>query len=279
MNNLAIHLDKSFDNLTEEQLGDIFPKVRRQSLDAWFQDSPSPGPKYAVKAIKLSRLPAEYLSTRLCVFDFDQSFMAHSPPQDLSHIPPAYPAPESIFSLINSPEADIWALGSILFRLRTPNTQLFWDFSTSGPLATAIRMHEVLGTMPEEWYTLPFVNNYPVHGPLQPNTECHMLKDMRMDDFTLEQLVNRIVDPYRPEDSMAPRIGAEKLCVKVPRLDILDEKGKEDLKAKHTTPIQAQDAEHFTDLLRRVFAHDSSKRITAKGILEHPWLVVERGQP
>lgn len=162
-----------------------------------YSHCPNPGPKYAVKAIKLSRLPAEYMSARLCILDFDQSFMAHSPPQGLSHAPPAYLAPESIFSLTNGPEADIWALGSILFRLRTPNTQLFWDFLTSGPLATAIRMHEVLGgPMPEKWYMLPFVNNYPIHGTLPPDAECHMLKDMRLVDLTLEQLVNRVVDPY-----------------------------------------------------------------------------------
>lgn len=276
---MAIRLDKPLDILTEKQLGDIFGEPRRLFLDPCFRDRPSPGPKYAVEAVELSKLPAEYLSTRLCILDFDEAFLANSPPPGLAHIPAPYLAPESIFSLNNGPEADIWALGCILYSLRRPASQLFWDLFASGPLATAIRMYEVLGSMPQEWYTFPFLkmDRHPVHGPLQPGTEYRTLENMHMGGPHLEQLVSRIVEPRRPANSTAPRTGAEKFCIKVPEWDIDEETGISEFKAKHTTPIQQEDAELFANLLRQIFTYDHRKRITAKQILEHPWMM-EPGQ-
>jgi serine/threonine protein kinase len=99
---------------------------RTKFLDPWFRDTPSPGPRYAVETADLSLLLSQYLSTRFCVLDFDQAFLANHPPSAVAHIPPPYLAPESIFELTNGPAADIWAFGSILYSLRAP-VHLFWD--------------------------------------------------------------------------------------------------------------------------------------------------------
>jgi serine/threonine protein kinase len=278
---VAVRLGKPLDTLTEEQLGDIFGEPRRRSLDPCFRDRPSPGPKYAVETVDLSRLPAEYLSTRLCILDFDEAFLANSPAAGLAHIPAPYLAPESIFSLTNGPEGDIWALGCILYSLRRSASQLFWDLFASGPMAAAIRMHEVLGPVPQEWYTFPFlkVGGHPVYGPRQPGTEYRSLEDMHMGGPSLEQLVRRIVEPRRPENSTAPRTGAEKFCIKVPEWDMDDDKGESQFIAKHTTPIEQEDAELFANLLRQIFTYDHRKRITATQVLEHPWMVEPRQRP
>ena len=273
---MAVRLTKSLDALTEKQLDDIFGEPRIKFVDQFFRDQPSCGPQFAVAAVNLSRLPVEYLSTRLCILDFDQAFFMNSPPRGLSHVPPAYLAPESIFSLINGPEADVWALGSILFNLRRPD-KLFWDFISSGPLGTAKRMYETLGPMPQEWYTFPFLDGYPVHAPLQPNAEYRTLEFTHMGELRLEKLVSDNVEPHRLANTPAPRTGFEKFGIKVPELDIDDHEGQTAFKTKHTTPIQKQDAHLFSNLLRQIFTYDHRKRITAKRILEHPWLM-EPGQ-
>jgi serine/threonine protein kinase len=56
-----------------------------------------------------------------------------------------------------------------------------------------------------------------------------------------------------------------------------DDKGESEFTAKHTTPIQQEDAKLFANLLRQIFTYDHRKRITAKQILKHPWMM-EPGQ-
>jgi serine/threonine protein kinase len=98
-----------------------------------------------------------------------------------------------------------------------------------------------------------------------------------MGELRLEKLVSDNVEPHRLANTPAPRTGFEKFGIKVPELDIDDHEGQTAFKTKHTTPIQKQDAHLFSNLLRQIFTYDHRKRITAKRILEHPWLM-EPGQ-
>jgi serine/threonine protein kinase len=272
--NVAIRLDKSLDNLTEDQLDDFFGEPRIEPLDSWFTGGPSPAPEYAFEVADLRLLPSDYFSTRLCVLDFDQAFLTEHPPKRLAHIPAPLLAPESIFTLTNGPAADVWALGSVLFNLREP-FQPFWSFISCDPHATALRMVQLLGDLPREWQAFPFLDGYPVHEPLQPNTEYEPFDPERFTwdgVLNLEQLVGEIVEPRRPTNSPSPKTGIERFCLPIPSFGIMDRKGRNRFMASNTTPIRKEDAALFTDLLRQIFTYDHRKRITAKQILEHPWL-------
>jgi serine/threonine protein kinase len=136
MKNLSIRLGKSLDHLSEQELLDMLGRPRRRLVDEYFIPKPSPGPQYVVAAADLTLLPANYLSTKICIMDFDQGFLTDNAPRHISWTPAPYLAPESIFTLTNGPAADVWALGCVLFNLRYPRP-LFRDMFGSDPEDTA----------------------------------------------------------------------------------------------------------------------------------------------
>ncbi|KAK4246705.1 kinase-like domain-containing protein [Corynascus novoguineensis] len=170
LNNIAIHLAHPLDPPTEEQLKQILGPPQIQTLEYFFPEVPSPASEYVVVLVDLERLPANYLSTRLCILDFDHAFSVKNAPKQFSPIPYQSLAPENIFTLTTGPPADIWALGYILYELRYPMT-LFQDLMGSSPLATVSRMCEILGNPHQERMEYSFDDYYPVHEPLQADIE------------------------------------------------------------------------------------------------------------
>ncbi|KAL2021293.1 hypothetical protein VTK56DRAFT_7372 [Thermocarpiscus australiensis] len=271
LSNIAIRLAHPLDSLTEEQLDQIFGPPQIQTLEYFFPETPSPAPEYVVVPVDLGRLPSNYLSTRLCIIDFDHAFSAGNAPKQLSHIPYQYLAPENIFTLTNGPPADVWALGCILYELRCPMA-LFQDLMGSSPLATASRMCQILGNLPREWMAFPFDDDgYHVHEPLQPGIEYTTLGDFtERNGFTLDTEVSLICESQRPgehqQDSHWERVAL------LPISTFWDTATRDEFRAQNLKPIGKDDAALFTDLLCKIFDYDHQKRITARQVLAHPWL-------
>ncbi|KAK3936996.1 kinase-like domain-containing protein [Diplogelasinospora grovesii] len=270
LSNIAIRLAHPLDSLTEEQLDQIFGPPQIQTLEYFFPETPSPAPEYVVVPVDLGRLPSNYLSTRLCIIDFDHAFSTRNAPKQLSHIPYQYLAPENIFTLTNGPPADVWALGCILYELRYPMA-LFQHLMGSSPLATASRMCEILGNLPREWMAFPFDNDYPVHEPLQRGIEYTTLGDFtERNGFTLDTEVGLIREPQRPVSTSKTASGREWLCLPIPTF--WDTATRDEFRARNLKPIGKDDAALFTDLLCKIFDYNHQKRITARQVLAHPWL-------
>jgi serine/threonine protein kinase len=200
LSKIAIRLAQPLDSLTEEELNEIFGPPQIQTLEFFFPEPPSPAPEYVVVPVNLGRLPSAYLSTSICIIDFDHTFSTSDAPKELSHIPYQYLAPENIFTLTNGPSADVWALGCILYELRYPMA-LFQDLIGSSPKATASRICQMLGNLPREWMAFPFDDGYPVHdsGALQRDIEYTTLGDFtERNGFTLDSEVRLIREPQRP---------------------------------------------------------------------------------
>jgi dual-specificity kinase len=136
-------------------------------------------------------------------------------------------------------------------------------------------MYEVFGSLPQEWLTFPFLDGYPVHEPLEPGVKYDTFEHVSdLTAPTLEQLIEEIRVPRRPKGTTSGKAGIEKFCLPVPNWKLADrDREEEKFLARHTIPIQKEDAEAFLDLLRKIFDFDPAKRITARQILEHPWLV------
>jgi serine/threonine protein kinase len=267
---LVLGLTASFDRLTEAELDEILGAPVTESLEFASSENPSPAPPYAVHSVNLALLPAAYLSSKLCIIDFDQAFLITEPRRELSRIPTLYLAPESIFTLTNGPAADIWALGCLLFSLRT-SWSLFQDLMTCTPRSTVLRMYQVLGSLPQQWKSFPFHLGYPVHEPLQPGVEYKTFE--WLDDHSggdLQELVEDILEPLRPQTTQGRDDGIGKFCLPVPSFSRSYTRAR--FEAEQLTPIKKEDALLFTDLLRQIFTYDHQKRITARQILEHHWL-------
>jgi serine/threonine protein kinase len=247
----------------------------RDRSSIFFPEQSSPAPQYIVAAAKLILLPWDYLSTRVCILDFDQAFLADDAPHKVPYLPVTYLAPESIFALTNSPAADVWALGCILFNLRYP-MQLFWDVFANDAEPTAKTICYTLGPLPKECMAVLFLDGWPVHEPLEPDIqdkpEAIKLVDHSNDRCSLEDVVDKMREPLRPARSKNLRTRLENFCLRVPRPDCQDYAQKERFEAEHKTPIRNEDAKLFTDLLRKIFNYDHTKRITASQVLEHPWI-------
>lgn len=273
MKNLAIRLGQSLDHLTEQELLATFPKLRRVKVeDEDFIQKPSPGPQYVVAAADLTLLPVNYFSTKICILDFDQAFLADNAPRRISWTPAAYLAPESIFTLTNSPAADVWALGCVLFNLRYP-LPVFWNmFGNSDPEGTAERHHFTLGELPEEWMSVQFLNGWPVHEELDVDLPDKP-ETIRLGDeskkYSLEQWANAIKEPRRPAGTMNLKTGLDFFCL---HDVLLDDGTTQSFETENRRPIEKEDAKLFADLLRKIFNYDHTKRITASQVLEHPWM-------
>lgn len=135
-------------------------------------------------------------------------------------------------------------------------------------------MHHTLGHLPKEWMTnVLFLDGWPVHEELEPGVDGSS-KPIRLADYTgsysLEQFVGGIREPLRPASSKKPRTALENFCLQVPDIDMRDHAGKQKFEDENTTPIRKEDATLFSDLLRKIFTYDHTKRITARQVLEHP---------
>lgn len=260
VSNIAIKLGRSLDSLTDEDIRTIFCHSRR--------------PKSDVETADLAMLPPDFLSTNICILDFGLTFLADKPPRSLSKTPREYLSPESIFTLVNSPAADVWAFGIVLFCLRT-QVHIFRDRMPGdrNPMGTVAKMSEVLGGLPREWRAFPFLGGFPVHETLHSSLEFETLETCRTDSpsLSLEQLVDEIAEPHPHTNSLNPHTGNEELWLWIPEFNTNSRTKQRSLFAAYSTPIREEDAALFANLLRQVFTYDHRQRITAEQILAHPW--------
>jgi len=139
------------------------------------------------------------------------------------------------------------------------------------PMVTALSMCEILGSLPREWMEFPFEDCYPIHEPLRPDIEYTTLGDYpERNRLTLDTEVGVIREPQRPSSISETPNGREWLCLYVPTL--WDAAARDEFRARNLKPIGKDDAALFTDLLRKIFVYNHQKRITARQVLEHPWL-------
>ncbi|KAL1852410.1 hypothetical protein VTK73DRAFT_9224 [Phialemonium thermophilum] len=272
--NMATRLARPLDLLEAGDLNRMLGEPRTEDVEHLFVETPSPAPRYLVDPIDLTLLPPDYLSTRICVLDFDHLYSCASPPQRLSGIPPQFLAPETIFELRYGPPADIWAFGCVLFRLRTSED----PFSTVECPSDAVQeMLGVLGELPVQWRTVRFdtATGHPIRGESDSGIEWHDFRDDGSGWMTLtplEDMVDEILVPRTPE---SVETGLEKLALYLPRDVWLwgQENGEKDkFVAKHMRRIGKDDARLFSDLLRKIFDYDYQRRISARDILKHEWL-------
>ncbi|KAK3368756.1 kinase-like domain-containing protein [Podospora didyma] len=191
LKNIAIELDASIDSLSEAELEDILGDPWKHPLEESEDEIALSRPKYGVQPVDLSLLPPRFLSTKLCVLDFDQSFLVDNPPKDLARISPPYLAPEATFSLRNGPPGDVWALG-VPFQDGYP---VHWPFEPGVEYDNFeninVRLARPLELRVREFscYEEKFSLAIPEDGPARPRVKFYaenatMIKDKDAELFT-----------------------------------------------------------------------------------------------
>jgi serine/threonine protein kinase len=117
----------------------------------------------------------------------------------------------------------------------------------------------------------PFKEGHPVHVPLQQGIEYRTLGDFtERNGFTVDTEVGLIREPQRPASVSETASARDCLCLHVPTFG--DTAARDEFGARNLKPIGKDDVALFTDLLCRMFDYNPQTRITARQVLEHPWL-------
>jgi serine/threonine protein kinase len=108
------------DRYTESDIYRLFGKPEIKSLKTESGEMIGPGaPRNIVKALDFLSSQKNLVNKDIRLVDFNQSFPALLPPENMLGTPVEFLAPEVAVGLQASPGSDIWALGYSIFRIRS----------------------------------------------------------------------------------------------------------------------------------------------------------------
>ena len=311
--NVLFRLSDSIHSLTNEELYLQLGEPERDIIDLSCEME-CPGlalPRYLVPPTRYSHIKAGTLQKRLGIVDFDQAFLAESPPATLLQTPSAYLSPEAIFELEAGYASDIWALGCLIFRMRA-GFDIFEEFGSDAPYGALLRIVNALGELPPCWRAIRFGDDgYPIRNNVEGSNEngnilyCDPLstplKDIilsipsKSNNHQANQPLNHDSDgdvgdrpPFKQQCTGHERLhDADPISPTQsdifwkPPLPPSPAPGLIETEAMHsegkTGPqedfctISPKEAELLHDLLSKVFVYDAKKRISAAEMLMHPW--------
>lgn len=203
---------------------------------------PQSSPRYLVIPADTSRLSEEYLTDKICVIDFDESFPISSPPADLG-IPENYLPPEILLDQENavSKACDIWALGCTLFEIREQLAFFYMIFDKDELLGEIVRF---FGKLPKEWWEKWEAREHFF------DEEGTWLQRGDDEEWSLEVALSKPIETFLP--------GAD---------------SKRETQKSLVTPKAEQ--ELMADLLYKVFRYEPEKRLSAEEVLAHEWFKMQ----
>lgn len=248
--NVLFKLNGSIDTWS---VGEIYKRLGQPKKDEIVALSGStPGEsasKYIVEPCSL--LNPQFISEDIVLVDFGCAFPLNSPPSspDGIGLTMSYSAPEVIIDSKMSAYSDIWALGCVIFEIRSGG-QLFGDWI--GTKDDILRqMVQAFGKLPEPWWTA-WENRtlfFDDDGEPRKTWDDGIV---RASKFELDEMISEIdaedAEEDDPERSCAAML--EPNSVKVPEDEALQ----------------------MQDLLERILKWKPEERISIKEIMDHHWL-------
>lgn len=259
----VLHRISGLDGLPEDEALGILGKPRLNKVydsnksETGTHDNPS-APQHLVYPINWHTVDSKYISSDPCIIDLGESFIASDPPEELG-TPGPYRSPELILDQKAGYGSDLWALGCSIFEIRT-GRKLFDVFDDEDD-AYLDAMVQVLGVMPEPWWSATWVGRKKVY-------------EDRADDFGRAVFVGNEARHHvgGVESRVHPSVaeGARSLMEKLaPGLWYLsDESGGNGV---HRV-ITLKERELMSDLLSKLLAWAPETRSSAKDAAQHAWL-------
>ena len=156
--NVLLHPNPGFDLLDKESIFELLGHPIRDTVELLSRGAPGvEAPAYVVDTPHFP-VTSDILSGKISIIDFDQSFHIQDPPKTMLGTPPKYLAPEAILDLNAGPASEVWALGCLIFRVRT-GFDVFDDgdvMCSGSPSGALMQMVRVLGAPPQSWLEVAF---------------------------------------------------------------------------------------------------------------------------
>jgi len=296
-NNIALRLIDEFNSYEEGDLLNLFGYPQTDPVETYSRKPPRPhAPDYIVDSLDFCSSNTNMFSGEICIIDFDQSFISAYPPTRQPGIPAKYLAPEVAIGQLESPASDVWALGCIIFRVRSGD-DLFFDYDTDCPSDALRQIVKAMGELPKKWRQTKFnENGFPiVEG--ESGKVFWTLKESR----SLGDRVRAIIDEPKglfingrgeavdmDKEPEAARFDRDAV-LRVPYPTALDSMvwkptsicvdggyfiGYQDRThdmLKAFPRIAGSEASLLIDLLSKIFTYEPAKRIKAEELVTHPW--------
>jgi serine/threonine-protein kinase SRPK3 len=249
-----------FDHLTTNQVIQLLGRPIRELV---VSNSDDPlglsAPRFLYEPVDIMRLLPR-ATGNMKLIDFGNAFFVNYPPKNIG-TPNCFRAPELLLEDQIGKESDVWALACTIFEIRAGNP-LFTPFMGGTKM-------EALGLIADALGTIPAVSQLVVEKEDESATNEPKLRDMVYD--IKNEIARYGSAGYHSEYCEMPWLESWLMYpVKVvfdwvkPWLFTFGEK-----KVKGIEPAEA---EQLYDLLRNIIQYDVNKRLTADGVLRHPWL-------
>lgn len=290
---------KDLDQVSEEEIYDLLGRPETGPLETESGEPAGPeAPKYIVKALDFLMASGPIISEDICLIDFDNAFLASSPPEKLLPTPVEYLAPEVAAGLSGGTASDVWALGCSILRLRSGES-LFSAYDIGSPIDLLVAIHRVLGKMPEAWGDPVFDSNGRPRKNLLKGARLSRLTDEVTERHSIEEWIRKIFDQpntglYRPKDQVSnaeqhPYYDPHKVshtpfyAWKFWEPSAINFRGKYfrgyneewHALAEELPKIPDEEASLLFDLISKILVYEPTKRLSPKETLSHPWFCME----
>jgi serine/threonine-protein kinase SRPK3 len=248
--NVLFRLNDSIDTWSQAEVYEQLGQPTKDKIATISGSAPgASAPKYIVEPCTL--LNPKLLSEDILLVDFGCAFPSNDPPSNPDEIglTMSYSAPEVIFDSKLSVYSDIWALGCVLFEIRSGG-QLFGDWI--GTKDDVLRqIVQAFGKLPEPWWSM-----WDQRGAFfDDNGEPRMTWEdgiARATKFGLDEMIADIGAEDEEEDN------PERPCAVM-------------LEPNGATVLE-EEASQMKDLLDKILKWIPAERISIKEIAKHPWL-------
>lgn len=261
-------------------------------------------PAYIVKPLDFCVAPTNLLASRLCVIDFDQCFHKDQPPARIG-TPAIYMAPEVAVGKPASEASDVWALGCVIFRMRSAD-DIFLDYDTCCPAQVLRQIERTIGNLPDGWDDVLFDED---GWPTTANSPSAQLNWYGLPRLTLKERIFSLLDeppslymnshgqPEIPTEEPAPPRWPDEAPMRVPYASsyrsliwkptavCIDGEyhtsyGDEmEIAFRGAFPrIRYEEALLLLDLFTRIFVYDAASRPSLEEIAAHPWFRFHDGE-
>lgn len=295
---MTLQLSERFQDYKEEDIHRAFGRPLTDPIETCSGKPAGPSaPAYIVKPLDFCIAPTNLLTSRLRVIDFDQCFQKDQPPTRIG-TPAIYMAPEVAVGKPPSEASDIWALGCVIFRMRSAD-DIFLDHDTCCPSQALQEIERTIGNLPDGWTNVLFDED---GWPTTADSPSAELNSYGFPRLPLKQRIFSLLDeppslymnsngqPEIPTEDPAPPSWPDEGPMRVPysatyrsmiwkptavcidgeyHTSYSDEM---EIAFRGAFPrIHDDEASLLLDLLNRIFVYDAASRPSLEEIAAHPW--------